>query len=65
MNSYWKNHHKAACHIGLKDPIKGALGEGAFVEGEHLRNIAKTLLVIPGPLHSQGALWVVRRGSVF
>ena len=39
-------HLEVSFHAGLEDSIKGTLGVGAVIEGEHLFNNAEALLVI-------------------
>lgn len=53
------SYHEATADIWLEDFIKGALGEGAAVEGEDLRHIALTVFIMSAALYCQSSLGVV------
>lgn len=61
MLSFPSSHpyHEATADIWLEDFIEGALGEGAAVEGEDLRHVAHTVLIISAALYCQRGLGVV------
>lgn len=58
------SYHEVPADIWLEDFVKGALGEGAAVEGENLRHVAQAVFIMSGALYCQGHLGVVRAGSL-
>lgn len=59
-----RSYHEAAGDIWLEDLIKGALGEGAAVEGEDLRHVAQAVFIVSTALYRQRGLGIVGAGSV-
>ncbi len=58
------SHHEGPADVGLENSIKGTLRKGAELEGKYIRSVAKAALVVPGALHPDPGMRVVRFGTL-